>query len=59
MNTTATATGLRPSEYNALIHAIWRIDSTLKSPDNELTEKERIILNRDKQALQDLFVRLG
>jgi uncharacterized membrane protein YqjE len=57
--TTATATGLRPSEYNALIHAMWRIDSTLKSPDYELTEKERATLERDRQALQDLFVRLG
>ena len=56
--TTATATGLRPSEYNALIHAIWRIDSTLKTADEILTEKERMTLNRDRQALQDLFVRL-
>lgn len=56
--TTATATGLRPSEYNALIHAIWAIDSKLKVADEILTEPERIVLKRDRQALQDLFVRL-
>jgi hypothetical protein len=54
--TTATATGLRPSEYNALIHAIWRIDQLTKelAPDDPHHEK----LRRDRQALLDLFNRL-
>jgi hypothetical protein len=58
MNTT-TPKGLSKDEYNALIHAIWRIDNLLKVADEILTEKERITLTRDKEALHDLFVRLA
>jgi hypothetical protein len=54
MNTT-TKIGLRPTEYNALLHAIWRIDQLIK---NEiLTDQQRATLQRDRDALQGLFVR--
>lgn len=60
MNSTTTAPrGLPKDEYNALIHAIWRIDNLLKVADEILTEQERITLKRDKDALHNLFVRLG
>jgi uncharacterized membrane protein YqjE len=43
---TATA----KDKYNALLHAIWRIDRELR--DNaELSEKERATLERDRNAL--------
>jgi hypothetical protein len=56
MNTT-NQIGLRPTEYNALIHAIWRIDQLTKelATSDPLYEK----LRRDRQALQDLFVRIA
>ena len=58
MNNTITAPkGLRPAEYNALLHAIWRIDQILANP-SQLPEK-RETLERDRQALHDLFVRLA
>jgi hypothetical protein len=58
MNTTATTPkGLTGNEYNALLHAIWRIDQILASP-SQLPEK-RETLERDRQALHDLFVRLA
>jgi len=50
--------GLRPAEYNALIHAIWAIDNKLKVADEILREPEKLILERDKKALLDLFERL-
>jgi hypothetical protein len=56
MNTT-TKIGLRPTEYNALIHAIWRIDQLI---DNEiLTDEQRATLRRDREALQALFIRIA
>jgi hypothetical protein len=54
--TTATATGLRPSEYNALIHAMWRIDQLTKELATDDPHHEK--LRRDRQALLDLFNRL-
>lgn len=56
-NTTTSPKGLHPAEYNALLHAIWRIDQMLNSP-SQLPEK-RETLERDRQALHDLFVRLA
>jgi hypothetical protein len=56
---TSEKIGLRPTEYNALIHAIWRIDRLIKSTDEILTAKEKIVLERDRDALEALFVRLG
>lgn len=57
MNTTTAPKGLSKDEYNALIHAIWRIDQLTKelATSDPLYEK----LRRDRQALQDVFVRLG
>jgi hypothetical protein len=56
--TTATAPkGLAKNEYNALIHAIWRIDQMLDDP-NQLPER-RDTLRRDREALKDLFVRFA
>jgi hypothetical protein len=55
--TTATPRGLTSNEYNALLHAIWRIDQILASP-SQLPEK-RETLERDRQALHDLFVRIA
>jgi hypothetical protein len=48
--------GLRPAEYNALLHAIWRVDQLIK--DEILTDQQRATLQRDRDALQALFVRL-
>jgi uncharacterized membrane protein YqjE len=55
MNTT-TKIGLCQTEYNALIHAIWRIDQLVR--DEILTDQQRATLQRDRDALQALFVRL-
>jgi uncharacterized membrane protein YqjE len=56
MNAT-TKIGLSPTEYNALVHAIWRIDQLI---NNEiLTDEQRERLQRDRRALQALFVRLS
>lgn len=41
-------------QYNALIHAIWRVDQMLNSPD-QLPEK-RETLERDRKALQEVFI---
>jgi hypothetical protein len=59
MNTTTTPKGLTGDEYNALIHAIWRIDRIIKENEGRLTPLEKSILERDRQALQDLFARVA
>lgn len=41
-------------QYNALIHAIWRIDQMLNSP--EQLPETRTTLERDRQALQEVFI---
>jgi hypothetical protein len=57
-NTTTTPRkGLTQNEYNALLHALWRIDKDLKI--DKLTETERFVLERDRQSLQGLFMSLG
>jgi hypothetical protein len=56
MNTT-NQIGLRPAEYNALIHAIWRIDRLIT--DEILTDQQRATLQRDRDALQAIFVRIA
>ena len=52
---TTTPRGLAPNEYNALLHAIWRINRMIVSED--LTNREIEILRRDKDALSNLFER--
>lgn len=47
---------LNKDEYNAMLHAIWQIDRNLKLPD--LTDFDKLMLNRDRQALSDIFNRL-
>jgi hypothetical protein len=47
--------GLTQGEYNALLHAIWRINRMIVSED--LTNQEIEILRRDKDALSKLFER--
>lgn len=42
------------AQYNALIHAIWRIDQMLNDP-NQLPEK-RETLERDRKALTEVFL---
>jgi hypothetical protein len=55
-NTTSTPSGFNQTEYNALIHAIWRLDRDIaEETDSEVMR----ILNRDRKALRELFVRLG
>jgi hypothetical protein len=58
-STTTTPKGLTGDEYNALIHAIWQIERTKKEHGGRLTKLEETILERDKQALEGLFARLG
>ena len=48
---------MNPSEYNALLHAIWNIDRLLKTEG--LSEREVIVLNRDREALSGLHQRLS
>jgi hypothetical protein len=57
--TTATPKGLTSNEYNALLHAIWRIDRTMKEHEGSLTDTEKTVLERDRQALQGLFARIA
>ena len=57
--TTIAPKGLTGDEYNALIHAIWQIDRTKKEHGGKLTKLEETILERDRQALEGLFARLG
>ena len=56
MNHTTTPRGLTQNEYNALLHAIWRINRMIVSED--LDNLEIAILRRDKDALEGLFQRL-
>ncbi len=42
-------------QYNALIHAIWRIDQDLKTR-TDLTDEQRDRLFRDRESLQDVFI---
>jgi hypothetical protein len=47
---TKMRTATAKDKYNALLHAIWRMDRELR--DNpELSEKERATLERDRNAL--------
>lgn len=57
--TTTAPKGLTGDEYNALIHAIWRIDRIMKENEGKLTKLEETILERDRQALQGLFARVA
>ncbi len=60
MNTTTRPKGLRPTEYNALLHAIWRLDREIRETTDTEDQKDwREQLERDRQALSDLFVRLS
>jgi hypothetical protein len=57
MTTTITkARGISKNEYNALIHAIWRLDVAI----SEETEPEVLkILSRDRAAITDIFIRIS
>ena len=49
---------MNKNEYNALLHAIWRLDRLIADhADYPQTTIET--LERDRKALSDLFVRLG
>lgn len=50
--------GFTKDEYNAIIHAIWRLDRLIRDhADNPNMNLQT--LERDRKALSDLFVRLG
>lgn len=59
---TTTPKGLRQDEYNALLHAIWRLKRVIKDaeefhvPTSPETMRK---LSRDLQALENLFVRIA
>jgi hypothetical protein len=55
MTSTTTAKGLSPKEYNALIHAIWRLDNLIAELPKGLCEK----LELERETLSRLFQRLG
>lgn len=50
---------MNKDEYNALLHAMWRLDELIKGASlDPLTAKNLEVLQRDRQALGGLFVRL-
>jgi hypothetical protein len=60
--TNKTATGLNQTEYNALIHAIWRLDRVIREAQEFETPTEPEVmrkLNRDRKALSDVFLRMS
>jgi hypothetical protein len=58
MATTTTAPrGLSRADYNALLHAIWRLDRELAELPSD--SEQRPPLERDREALSALFVRLS
>ncbi len=48
---------LSKDEYNALLHAMWRIDTIIRQHDGDATVNLDK-LNRDRKALENLFVRI-
>jgi len=59
MSNTTAPRGLSSVTYNALLHAIWKLDDQIRQekavPDSRVLSR----LQRDRDALHDLFVRLG
>lgn len=55
MTHTTTAKGLSQGEYNALIHAIWRLDNLIADIPKGLSQK----LELERETLSRLFQRLG
>ena len=59
MSNTTAPKGLSSVTYNALLHAIWKLDDQIRQekavPDSRVLPR----LQRDRDALHDLFVRLG
>ena len=50
---------LNRKEYNAMLHAIWRLDNLIKSSLNIPDEEDYVAkLQRDRDALSNLFNRL-
>ena len=50
---------MNQKEYNALLHAIWRLDTLIKGASQDpATAKNLEVLQRDRDALSGLFVRL-
>jgi hypothetical protein len=59
--TNKTATGLNQTEYNALVHAIWRLDSVIdeaQDSDTPIDLESMRSLNRDRRALADVAKRM-
>jgi hypothetical protein len=50
--------GMNQKEYNALLHAIWRLDSVINSQKGLIHEDDMKVLKRDREALGHLFARL-
>jgi hypothetical protein len=55
---TTTNNGLSKDEYNALIHAIWRLDRLI-ADHNQNPNMNLQKLERDRKALSNLFVRIN
>jgi hypothetical protein len=49
---------MNQKEYNALLHAIWRLDSVINSQKGLIHEDDMKVLKRDREALGHLFARL-
>mgnify|MGYP003643016825 FL=1 len=61
MNTTTTPKGLNQAEYNALMHAIWRLDRVIKEAQEQETPPLPSVmqkLSKERDALSTLFVRI-
>jgi neutral trehalase len=54
-DTTTTAKGLSPKEYNALIHAIWRLDNLIAEFPKGLCQS----LELERETLSNLFQRIS
>lgn len=55
MISTTTAKGLSQGEYNALIHAIWRLDNLIADIPKGLSDK----LQLERETLSNLFQRIS
>ena len=54
--------GLNQTEYNALLHAIWRLDRVIKEAeefDIPTPPATMLKLNKERDALENIFVRIS
>ena len=51
--------GLTKNEYNAMLHAIWHLDRLISELGSDGDSENLEILERDRQALSDLFGRIA